>query len=150
MMNHGKIRWILGLVTIAFLMTPTARADVVNPPADGQCPEGTSPSDSHGLNPSWCHAIACKSNSDCKSGTVCKKQALCSTGGGVVGQCAGGKKCPYNSPCKQLQVCVSPSTPRASKKKGCAVSPSDQGPSDLGLIFAGLLLALVRARTRRV
>ena len=141
-------RWgshLLALILLG-LSSPSALADVVNPPVDGKCPAGTTASSSHGMDPSWCHTKPCNADSDCTGGEVCSEQPLCGDGSNVVGSCAGTNKCPDYAPCKTQKVCVAPSVASQPVKKGCSSAPFGAGPG-LGLLMGVLgLLVLTRSR----
>jgi hypothetical protein len=81
------------------LFAGRARADVVAPPADGVCPDGTEGQDSHGISPAFCTAIPCNADADCTGGGTCAEQSFCEASGWIVGVCPNGDECMSNTPC---------------------------------------------------
>jgi hypothetical protein len=102
------------------LLPARARADVIAPPVDGACPDGSDPQASHGLSPAFCNPRLCSTDAECTGGNPCTERPFCATGPWVVDDCPLGDECTSGAPCTTLKVCAG------------ALPPPDAGPPDGG------------------
>lgn len=146
---HSAAKWMgpVLLATATWLTASAAQADVVAPPQDGVCPDGTEPRSSHGLDPAFCIPRSCTSDSDCTDDTRCLDVPLCTDGAWVDAACPNGDECRAPTPCTQLRVCAKESG-LIDDSEGCSCRLT-RPDSRAGAVAAWLLAALLVVRRSR-
>lgn len=144
----------LTILALGWASAPSAGADVVFPPKDGECPEGTDPSYGHRSDPYMlvaCLLRTCESNASCTPGRVCAERRFCATGGAtspVICGCSDSSDCRYeyakdDLPCVPFRVCVEPEPNTAGPSCQLGSRPEANG---LPLLAALLAFACVNRR----